>query len=67
VAPLLRWLMAGIVLGPGFSASAPAWQWGDVAEIRSQAMTGRTQMRHYLNRPARRHGKPREWLPGGTA
>jgi hypothetical protein len=32
-----------------------------------QAMIGRAQMRRYLTRPGRRHGKPREWLPGGTA
>jgi hypothetical protein len=43
-----------------------AWQWGGVAEVRGRAMTGRTRMRHYLTRPARGHGKPREWLSRGT-
>jgi hypothetical protein len=43
------------------------WQWGDVAEIRGQARTGRTPMRRYPTRPTRRQGERREWLPGGTA
>ena len=52
--------MAGIGLDRGISASAHPWKWGDVAEVRSQAMTWRAQMRHYLTRSARGHGKPRE-------
>jgi hypothetical protein len=63
--------MAGTCLGPAISASAPGLAVGVVAEIRGQAMTGRTWMRHYPSRPARRHGKKtrqwREWPPDGTA
>jgi hypothetical protein len=80
VAPLPRWLMAGIGLGLGTSASAPAWQWGDLAEIRGRAMTGRTQMRHYLTgrredtanrgngcRAGRHDGPATDWAPSRLA